>query len=466
MKAVDIFHKESLCEAYISQANMLVESVCKNLNSEQRFIVENICKEMQPLIEVTLTPDRITQLFTNIETTAKATGLNRTTAGKVADVAATGIEKSREVALAVNNIIKKTDQWVQDTVPVQTFDQQFSALKTSIVKKFPELASKVEQIGQWAKVNPTKTAAVVGILTSIASLVAGPVGNAIANQVVTKFMSNRTTESTELTVDQIKRIIEWCDGTPSEVIMEGPLDAVKGAVAKGVEKLKQFGSNLTNKITADKLTKAWKAAGSPTDSNVIAELLRQAGVSDAVLKPVFKSMKIRLPAVKTNNVSGLAPVTQQSAVKTAHKQKTASTTVAAPVTARRIVRTIPVTTQPSSTVVTTGSSSEPPEDNVATATTSASQTLDYQTLKNLVSQMRKRDAVSLLKYIDSIDPPVSAQPTATPTATPTAQPKAKRVSKPKVQPASAQPTATPTATPTAQPKAKRTRKPKVPPAAV
>ena len=424
---------------------MLVESVCKNLNSEQRFIVENICNEMQPLIEVTLTPNRITQLFTNIETTAKATGLNRTTAGKVADVAATGIEKSREVALAVNNIIKKVDQWVQDALPVQTFDQQFSALKTSIVKKFPELASKVEQIGQWAKVNPTKTAAVVGILTSIASLVAGPVGNAIANQVVTKFMSNRTTESTELTVDQIKRIIEWCDGTPSEVIMEGPLDAVKGAAAKGVEKLKQFGSNLTNKITADKLTKAWKAAGSPTDSNVIAELLRQAGVSDAVLKPVFKSMKIRLPASKTAAPSA-APQVRQSAVKTAPAQQTTTTVRSAPVTARRIVKTVPVTAQSINTTVTTSPvvTNKPASTS---ATTNTSRVLDYQTLKNLVSQMRKRDAVSLLKYIDSIDTPATANPTTPVTANPTT-------------PVTANPT-----TP-AQPKAKRTRKPKTPPAAV
>jgi serine/threonine protein kinase len=60
-----------------------------------------------------------------------------------------------------------------------------------------------------------------------------------------------------------------------------------------VGKVKQTGKNLTTKITADKLQKIWNKAGSPTDSNAVADLLRTAGVSDEILAPVYKSMKVK-----------------------------------------------------------------------------------------------------------------------------------------------------------------------------
>jgi hypothetical protein len=47
---------------------------------------------------------------------------------------------------------------------------------------------------------------------------------------------------------------------------EGIMDTIKGAAGKAVDWAKTKGTNLTTKITADKLLQAWKKAGSPTDS--------------------------------------------------------------------------------------------------------------------------------------------------------------------------------------------------------
>jgi len=58
------------------------------------------------------------------------------------------------------------------------------------------------------------------------------------------------------------------------------------------EKAAQFGQNMTNKITLDKLQSAWKAAGSPTDSDAIASALKSAGVSDEDIAQAYKSMNI------------------------------------------------------------------------------------------------------------------------------------------------------------------------------
>jgi len=89
-------------------------------------------------------------------------------------------------------------------------------------------------------------------------------------------------------------------------IEEGPMDAIKkgvGAVKGAVkgaagfvgDKLKTAGKNLTTKVTADKLKKAWKKAGSPTDSNAVAAILAQAGVNAEVVNTVYKDMGIEAP---------------------------------------------------------------------------------------------------------------------------------------------------------------------------
>lgn len=403
MRSEDILGHVLLVESYMTQAAMLVESVCKNLNDDQRTVVENICREFQPLVEVTLTPEKIEQLFANVEAEATASGLNRTGLGKIADVASAGYEKSREVKMAVDAITDKAEQWFRNTTPVRTFDQQYAALEAAISKKFPTLSTKIDQLGQFARSNPKTTAAIIGVLTSIASLAAGPVGNAIANQVVTRFLKTKTTESTTLSYDQVMTIIEWCDGSPSEIIMEGPVDAIKGAVSKGVSALKQIGKNLSNKITADKLTKAWKSAGSPTDSNIVAELLRQAGVSDQVLKPVFKSMKIKLPVPKTPSVTTAVPVKRSSTRSATPVQGTTVAPRELSTRARRVVRVAPGTSTYISTAPSIDTDTVVAQDEVGSR---VNQLVDYQTLKTLVQTMKKRDAVRLLAYIDKIDPPV------------------------------------------------------------
>ena len=73
---------------------------------------------------------------------------------------------------------------------------------------------------------------------------------------------------------------------------EGPMDFIKGAAAKGIDKLKTVGKNLTTKVTADKLNSAWKKAGSPMDSEEVAKILSAAGVGDDVVKQVYTDLKI------------------------------------------------------------------------------------------------------------------------------------------------------------------------------
>ena len=62
------------------------------------------------------------------------------------------------------------------------------------------------------------------------------------------------------------------------------------------------GHNLTTRVTADKLQSAWQKAGSPTDSDEVAQILQQAGVSPDVVKQIYTGMKI--PAPMSMNIRG------------------------------------------------------------------------------------------------------------------------------------------------------------------
>jgi hypothetical protein len=97
------------------------------------------------------------------------------------------------------------------------------------------------------------------------------------------------------------------------VLREGPFDAIKGfakgeidnakgmigmgkdLAGKGWDWMKTKGKNLTTKVTADKLNSAWKSAGSPMDSNAIADLLKAQGVADTVISSVYSQLKLPAP---------------------------------------------------------------------------------------------------------------------------------------------------------------------------
>lgn len=120
-----------------------------------------------------MTAQQIQDLFGEVEKSATAAGGNRTMLGKGVDVA----KKADET-------INKIGKWMQNTTPVQAFDQKFEDLKGKVSEKFPDLAKNLTAMGQWAKDNPGKTAAIIGVLTTIAGLAGGPVGGAIAGQVL------------------------------------------------------------------------------------------------------------------------------------------------------------------------------------------------------------------------------------------------------------------------------------------
>ena len=84
-----------------------------------------------------------------------------------------------------------------------------------------------------------------------------------------------------------------------QALNEGIMDTLKGAASKVGDKLKQTGKNLTNKVTADKLNKAWVAADSPSDSEVLTKMMLDMGVPQPIIDAAFTKLGIKDPGAAT-----------------------------------------------------------------------------------------------------------------------------------------------------------------------
>jgi len=169
------------------QSTLLIESVCHDLTRDQRRIVEGIVRELRPLFETTLTADQIQQIFQQAQQKQAAQDGGRTTIGKAVDATKAVGSAVGSAAGAVNKTIDGLGRWLQTTTPVQYFDQKFENLKTKVTAKYGAdnaVIKTINQLGQYARANPGKTAFVIGTLTAVAALATGPGGAAIAGQVL------------------------------------------------------------------------------------------------------------------------------------------------------------------------------------------------------------------------------------------------------------------------------------------
>jgi hypothetical protein len=165
-----------------------------------------------------------------------------------------------------------------------------------------------------------------------------------------------------------------------EKLKEGIMDTVKGAAGKARDWAATKGKNLTTKVTADKLLQAWKKAGSPTDSDKVAQVLQGAGVSPDIIKQTFGGMKLPTP-----NAASDAGTTG-TAMPTATGTSTAGTTGTAMPTATG-----------TSTAGTTGTAMPAASANKsAGAAGDQKEPTIYKQTKNLLGQLDKKSKLRII----------------------------------------------------------------------
>ena len=87
------------------------------------------------------------------------------------------------------------------------------------------------------------------------------------------------------------------------VVGAGAKAAASGAVSAVKKGAAAVGKELGQKITARKLNKMWKDAGSPTDTGAIANILSQAGLSDEEIGTVGQTNKVELKTTQEPDAS-------------------------------------------------------------------------------------------------------------------------------------------------------------------
>ena len=110
---------------------------------------------------------------------------------------------------------------------------------------------------------------------------------------------------------------------------EGLMDTIKGAAGKAVGSVVNYaktkGTNLTTKITADKLLQAWKKAGSPMDSATVAKVIQDAGVPATSVQQVYGTMKIPFDAAPAQpSASSTGGIAQPTATGLQHTASAAN----------------------------------------------------------------------------------------------------------------------------------------------
>ena len=214
-------------------------------------------------------------------------------------------------------------------------------------------------------------------------------------------------ESISFNALQIKTIIEWCDQSPAVILAEGPLDAIKkgaasagnalkkGAAAVGAKAAK-VSKNITTKVTADKMQQAWVKAGKPTDSDAVANILRQQGVDDKVLAPVYKTLGAKLPAAP-------AAADPKAAAKPGAAPTAAPTAKpgAAPATPGAEPGAAPTATPGADPTATPGA--DPKAAAAPTAAPTAASGMDFKAVQQAVAKLSPEDATALVQHIDSLE---------------------------------------------------------------
>jgi len=297
-------------------------------------------------------------------------GLAAGLATKLTDMIKSGFETEAINTVTNNRVVRGSFEyngvWTMTIGKPEDIKAMSTAFRANDWKTFYEILEKTRspeyldalklarETASQAVKNYQATAGVLKDFAQIASAASGAVGTAAAGA-----GEKNKKESRNFTNRQIQTIIEWCDGTPSILTEAEPADGgEQGEKKPGF--FSRLGKNLTTKITSDKLEKAWKKAGSPTDSDQIADVMRKSGVSDEVLAPIFKSLGVDLKPAGQDNSSSNEP------------------------------------------------NQEPATDDKLAAAKSNTpadvSTIDFKSLQAAVAQLRTRDAKSLLKYIDSLEP--------------------------------------------------------------
>ena len=250
----------------INKRTSLLESVCYDLDKEQRHVVEGVVSAWDDLLEVELRQDQINNLFPLVQKLSDETGKNRTAVGLTKD-------KIVDTTKAANEYLSKVGKLIQDTKPVENFDNKFEKLKTDIKTKLgadSKITTGIENLGKYAKMNPGKTAFAIGVMTtllkgSVEVLKGEKLSTAIGKGLKTGVISG-------LAAGAFNAVGDWLSGLQAEVVPFEGLDQITFDIS-GTDVMPGFEWN--GSMSFENLTVL------PSDADLAGQLVAEFAKGDA-----------------------------------------------------------------------------------------------------------------------------------------------------------------------------------------
>jgi len=296
MKLTNILEDNAmLFEQHRSYSQQTLTESCNGLNALQRAIVEGIHKDLTPLVDASLSANRVDRLLN----------------------CATIKERNELLATSINTHLNKIDKWCYNTSPVLDFSTKFDSLAESIDRKFNSysVTENLKALYQYSTEYPEHSATIIGLLTAISSLAPSTYGNIIAEQLLTNSIDLNdyvvesaevqpvvvTTSTKVLSEGQVYLIFDKVCERNNRMIAESKLVDITDPFAHKASmwdrvqaKPGQLESTYTTSLTPNALTELWENAGSPRGAGDLAVFLGNNRINGVVVQHTFESLRIKL----------------------------------------------------------------------------------------------------------------------------------------------------------------------------
>ena len=139
-------------------------------------------------------------------------------------------------------MVNSVGKWLQNTAPVKNFDQKFEDLKAKASEKFPAVAKQLTALGDLARENPGKTAAIIGVMTSIASFAGTPAAGAAVGYILKGSVELLKGEKLSTAIGKGLKTAAygWLAGKAFEVIGDAITSGVKAVTSQFSPQLHQL----------------------------------------------------------------------------------------------------------------------------------------------------------------------------------------------------------------------------------
>ena len=219
-------------------------------------------------------------------TTGAIAGLAAGAAAKIGDMVKAGLKSDVIADLQGMRITKHTMDHNGAMFSAVTKEPETSALKNAFDALMPKF-------GTGGQVDPNAVNTFAEMMAKVSS---PEYQDAISQTREVAMAAKEAAKSSIALISQLQQVGTAAAGGVASAATNQQPPAAPVAESLNKTQINELFGITGNKVDASKLQKAWEKAGSPTDSDAVAQILQGAGVDPAVISQAYTDMSLPAPA--------------------------------------------------------------------------------------------------------------------------------------------------------------------------